>query len=226
MKNDNNAHCNITNIKQYIPNADVIFEIGAHDGRDIDLINSLWDSPTIHCFEPDPEPYKILKDYESKNVICNNVGLNYKTGTSLLYKIYNKHITDQATRNDFFKTAQSLYPINLNYHRYDNADQIDIQSIEVPVITINDYCSINNVLPNILLIDTQGSEYDILRGADNILSNNNLKGIILEWSEEELYVSQPLFKDIQEYLLKHNFVLKEKINLWSDIHGDAIFLRP
>jgi len=38
-----NSHCNITAIKKYISEANIIFEIGAHDGRDIDLINNLWD---------------------------------------------------------------------------------------------------------------------------------------------------------------------------------------
>ena len=229
-----NAHTNIQNLKAYIQKVNVVFEIGAHDGRDIQQINELWDMPIIHCFEPDPEPFEKLKTYASENILVNNVGLFHTTGMFTLYKIYDKNINEvldnkdleaQKERLDFYKTAQSLYPINTDYHRYDNTGRILMRPVEVPVITIDDYCNKINVVPDILLIDTQGSEYDILKGASNILQNSQVKGILLEWSEEDLYVNQPKFTAMKDYLAGFSFILKEKINLWSDVHGDAVFIR-
>lgn len=73
------------------------------------------------------------------------------------------------------------------------------------------------------MLDTQGSEYEILEGAKETLKNVN--GIILEWSSDELYEGMKQLSEIEKLLNSHGFVMKEKLDLWGDWHGDAIFIR-
>lgn len=216
---------NIAKVNRHISNANIVFEIGAYDGVDIQEINQLWNNPIIHCFEPDTEPFEILNTYASEKIICNNIGLFDKEDKITLYKVLNKNLSEaeQKNRSLWYKTAQSLYPINTNYHGYPK--DIGLQEVEINVSTIDNYCEKHNVIPNIILMDTQGSEYDILVGAQKILKNNNLKGIMLEWSTDTLYTGQKKLDDITTLLETAGFVLAEKINLWNTIHGDAIFIR-
>jgi hypothetical protein len=46
-----------------------------------------------------------------------------------------------------------------------------------------------------------------------------------EWSTKELYIGQKKLQDIIDLLTSYNFELVEKINLWQDFHGDAIFVK-
>lgn len=216
---------NITKIKYFIEKADTVFEIGAYDGVDVEEINQLWNNPTIHCFEPDPEPFQILNTYASEKIVCNNIGLFNKEGKTILYKVLNKNLSteEQKNRSLWYKTAQSLYPINTKYHGYPR--DIFLQEVEINVSTLDNYCEKYHIIPNIILMDTQGSEYDILVGAQNILKNSNLKGIMLEWSIDTLYTGQKKLNDITALLESTGFKLAQKIDLWNTIHGDAIFIR-
>jgi FkbM family methyltransferase len=58
--------------------------------------------------------------------------------------------------------------------------------------------------PDFLSIDTQGSEYDILLGAKELLKEHIL-GLVVEVEFKELYKDQHLFGDVGNLLLSHGF---------------------
>lgn len=207
-----------------------VFEIGAYDGVDISEIKSLFGEDChIHAFEPDFESFSILeKYYNSDTVFCNKIALSNFVGSTKFVKCYDPNINEdnQNSRDLWFKTNQSLRHNNmevLNQVRPGSLGNMIEKEYDVDVVTINEYCKINNVKPDILLMDTQGSEYEVLEGASDIL--DNVKVISTEWSSIQLYENQKLLSDIQNLLSKYGFELVEKINLWYDIHGDAIFCK-
>jgi FkbM family methyltransferase len=212
-------------IKSYIfDNCNIIFEIGAYDGVDIDEIKELFgNNCEVHAFEPDPECFSKLNVlYKNEKIICNNIALSNHIGTTKFIKCFDPNISDQSQRSLWHKTIQSL--------RYNSSDHSSMLSqtilekeIDVDVTTLYQYCTHNKVQPDILLIDTQGSEWEILDGAKNIL--DNVKAIMTEWSTKELYIGQKKLQDIIDLLTSYNFELVEKINLWQDFHGDAIFVK-
>ena len=75
---------------------------------------------------------------------------------------------------------------------------------------------------NLLVIDTQGAELKVLRGASNLLSQ--IDGIFVEVSHTPLYVGSCTFDDIVTFLRPHGFR-----PMWMEISqfqfGDAFFLR-
>lgn len=214
---------NMQKIIPYIANCNTIFEIGAYDGVDIDEIKEYFGNQCqIHAFEPDPECFSQLNNlYQKEGVICNNIALSNYIGKTKFIKCFDPEISDQSQRSLWHKTIQSLR-YNSSDHSLIKGSAIAEEEITVDVTTINHYCIHKNVKPDVLLIDTQGSEWEILDGSRNIL--NNVKIIMTEWSTRELYIGQKMLQDIVDILAGYNFELIEKINLWGDFHGDAIFV--
>ena len=60
-------------------------------------------------------------------------------------------------------------------------------------------------------IDTQGSEYEILKGGKNVI--NNSIGFEIEIEFKEIYLNQPLFNEVNQFLLSNNFILMDFLNL-------------
>ena len=77
-------------------------------------------------------------------------------------------------------------------------------------------------------LDTQGSEYEILKGGKNVI--NNSIGVEIEIEFKEIYLNQPLFSEVNQFLLSNNFTLLDFLNLtkWErDNHrnfGEIIFV--
>jgi FkbM family methyltransferase len=58
---------------------------------------------------------------------------------------------------------------------------------------------------DVLKVDVQGAELDVLRGAE--LSLRSVRALELEVEFQALYVGQPLFGDVDEFLRKRGFIL-------------------
>jgi FkbM family methyltransferase len=212
---------NINKALSYAKNVKCVFEIGAYDGVDIDEIETLLGpSCSIHAFEPDFESFSILKTLygDKQNIILNQIAISNIKGTTKFIKCLDPKVTNQADRSLWYKTNQSLRH-NTDFHRMDAVEQ----EYDVNVTTLDDYCRQNSICPDILLVDTQGSEWEIFDGSKSILTK--VQVILTEWSTKELYQNQKMLPDIVTLLQKYGFTLKEKINLWDDFHGDAIFVK-
>lgn len=76
-------------------------------------------------------------------------------------------------------------------------------------------------LYNYLVIDTQGSELQVLEGAVTSLSQFYI--VELECSNFELYKNAPLYSEIEAFLAFHGFA--PTTNLPKRFHGNVIFVR-
>ena len=87
------------------------------------------------------------------------------------------------------------------------------QQIEVVEQRKVETVSLNNFLPRVgvagvdfLELDTQGTELDILKGADQFLATS-VVGLQTEVAFSSIYTGQPLFGDVDEYLRGFGFTL-------------------
>lgn len=220
------AKSSIHLLKEYVNNKrKTIFEIGAYTGVDIPEIQNIFNNCEIYAFEPDPEAFNNLISLESKNVHCYNIALSNKIGFIEFNKYYDSTLqNNQSNRDEWFKTAQSLKDIS-KYHieATQTENKIKVSKINVFCDTLNNFCLNKNVFPEILLIDTQGSEYEILEASSDIL--NKVEIIVCEYSLCDFYDNQKHLPDIESFLNEKGFFLKEKIDLYKEIHGDAIFIK-
>lgn len=212
-------------IKDLVPESECILEIGAFDGVDIEIIKKLWgEHVDIHAFEPSPENFTSLKNFYSNvnNVTCNELALTYFDGTTDFYLSYDPRISNQKERGIWYKTVSSLRP-HTNRHKASQQYNIVEEKITVNCMKVDTYCEKNNLKPNLMFMDTQGSEYEILQGAKNTLKN--IQGIILEYSTEALYEGQYLLPQIIDFLDKEGFYEYKRFDLYAGIHGEVYFIK-
>ncbi|MCL5781985.1 MAG: FkbM family methyltransferase [Patescibacteria group bacterium] len=162
--------------------------------------------------------HEYAKDFSAdKRIKPFNIALSNNNGKSLFY-INDNHYTN------------SLMPINKNNGK-DTLSNITIDKIDVTTETIDSFCFRNGIDQiDILKIDVQGGELLVLEGAKDKLKNGEVTLIYTEVEFSPLYVNQPLFNDIEKYLLEFGFKLNkiyyEKNNVSGKfISGNAIFTK-
>jgi FkbM family methyltransferase len=90
----------------------------------------------------------------------------------------------------------------------DSSDDLHILStIDLPVVALDDYLPSAGVdTIDFIELDTQGSELDILEGAQNFLKCSVL-GLRVEVEFAQIYKQQPLFSDIDPFIRSQGFML-------------------
>ncbi|MEN9910280.1 MAG: hypothetical protein RLZZ540_3439 [Bacteroidota bacterium] len=160
---------------------DLFVDIGANVGHYSLLAAGICKAEVI-AIEPIPSTFIKLE----KNLNLNNL--------SQKVKIFNIGVGEQNAILNFTRNKDVMNSVALEY-------ETDIVSVEVK--KLDDVLIKNN--PTFLKIDVEGYEYFVLKGALNVLKNENLKYIIIE-----LNFSTSKFghtnEEIFSFLLSFDFV--------------------
>ncbi len=160
-----------------------VYDIGASDGVFSKALSDYLEPDTMyHLFEP--HEYKSIEKKFSHN--WHRVYLS-DSKKEVDYFIHNQF----SSGNSYYKELTGIFD--------------DIKPIKVSTTTLDSYVAENNLmLPNIIKIDTQGSELDILKGATKCLENADL--VILEVPILKYNDGAPNIVDIISYMHLNNFV--------------------
>ena len=191
-----------------------VLDIGAHKGETIELFYGSFNVNKIYSFEPNVNLFKFLKSikkYSTNNKIeIFNLGFGDKNEQKKL-NIFTD--TSSSTLNDinektlYFKRKKkfmSFFSRNKNF-------LLEKQTVQIR--NLSDFIfehSIDKI--DILKIDTEGYEYNILKG----LNNNNyakIKFIYFEHHYDLMIKKNYKFSDINNLLLKNKFKKKFKLRM-------------
>lgn len=145
----------------FLRDTDLFGDIGANIGAYTILASGVVKAKSVAA-EPVPATFKDLEynikinDIESL-VSCVNSGLGEVEGN--------------------LKFTKNLDTVN---HVVTEDDTSAIETIEIPVVTL-DELFVNNC-PVLLKIDVEGFELSVLKGGVNILANNKMRAIIIEFN--------------------------------------------
>lgn len=146
-------------------------------------------------FEPEQKEFERLSAAASANETFFNRALYSKPGEITLY-----HTRDPATT--------SIYPPNSRLIGQLVPDDIMLDVVareRIEATTLDRALQEADVdVLDFLKLDTQGSELDILRGAENTIESG-LFGIETEVEFAPIYLGQPLFADVSNYLREKGF---------------------
>lgn len=137
-------------------------DVGANHGEWTQQVIRLVPNRVVHAFEASPITFEFLKTKfdNEPGIVLNNVGLFSEEGTMNFYQ----GIDD---------TQSSL--VSSEKHR-------DSRIIEVNVSTLDNYCSVAGIQGiDLLKIDTEGADFEILKGAKHLLDKGNIKVIQFEY---------------------------------------------
>jgi len=186
-----------------------IIHVGAHEGQEYDDYNEYFykDIP-IHWFEPQKDIYELLK----KNLLdkTNNYFYNFALGSKNHELPIWKENANGGQSASFSKPEKHLevYP----HISFEMSDNLEIRTLD----------SLNIIGPNVLVIDVQGLELEVLKGADFTL--DKIDHVFCEINSDKLYEDSPTVGEINSLLSTKGFILLE--DWWtSGSWGDGYWSR-
>lgn len=136
-----------------LPESPIVFDIGAHKGDYTEFILSVLPNSDCYLFEANPYLFKDLTNKYN--------AFNYAVGSDCS----NKQFT---LCKDQFDELSSVYnrPV---------FEQFQTERVHVPGITVDVFCKAHNI-DNIsfLKIDTEGAEFDVLKGSESMLKKKKI----------------------------------------------------
>jgi len=160
-------------------------------------------------FEPDTrEADRLTVKYRKRSdeVFVEPVALSERVGTLTINFFRNRAMSSSAVR----------LPVSALFLDERRSEIDVVESVAVPTVTIDDYCRRHHLRADFLKLDTEGHEFEILKGAEEQLAGN-LLGVRSEVSFERIFEGQPLFGTVHEFLLDRGFFL---LNLDYDGRGE------
>ena len=193
-------------------NGSVVF-IGAHQGQEVNQLLR-WGFKKIYLFEPQEKFYKFLKKnfLSNKRIIIFNKALGNEIGEVEMY-LENEESSNNSASSSLLKPREHKvdYPdVNFDKHR----------TTKVKISKLDNFQFTD---PSILIMDTQGFEFEVLKGGEEFLKRSSLKYIILEYWQNEAYENVPSLHKLKEFLKNFSFV--PKIQTYDRTFGDILFVR-
>ena len=179
-------------------------------------------------FEPDPREYENLSSKVPNSHFVLNSALSEK----------NEEVEFNLCRK---QQVSSVYKPNMNtLNKFPEIERFEIvKKIKIKADTLDNQLEKNRIWNvDFIKIDAEGYELSILKGAQNALKQ--AIGLEIEVCFLPIRENQPLFHDINKFLLSQNFELFDlKRNYWRRtahpcyrdnrkgqmIHGDALYFR-
>jgi|WetSurSiteA1Bulk_404760.scaffolds.fasta_scaffold07640_2 FkbM family methyltransferase len=177
-------------------NIGTVIDVGSYRGSLIEVSQLLIPKAKIFAFEPIPESFTYIKKKyaKHKNIIVENVAIGNKRKPITFYK------------NSYLPGSSSLKVQAKLLNKYNIEQMKKYSRITLREETLDNYFSKIKLAKNVMLkIDTQGTEYYVLKGARKLLEKTAVVHIEA-WYYDEVYKKQILFDSIYRLLTKAGFI--------------------
>lgn len=195
-------------VKKYNPNIKGILHIGAHYGNEVYSYIE-HNVPKVVFFEPLENNFSVLLEnihnYTDK-VIAHKVALGNENGIATMF----------ISSND----AQSSSILNPKVHLEAHPEVSFIGTEEVELKKLDDYGYFDY---NFMVIDVQGYELEVLRGATDTLKN--IDYLYCEVNQDEVYEGNALIGDIDSFLETFSFKRVETEWWHTQVWGNAFYVK-
>lgn len=181
----------------------VLFDVGANIGSYSLELRKIFKKARVYSFEPNPNAYTMLKEnLQGRNCNCLNLGLGAEKQRKTLYTY------STETQSEHSSCYKEVF---LDVHKVEDHD---ILEINVLIDTLDEFCGEENVQQiDFLKIDTEGYEYEVLKGGVKMISEGRIN--IIQFEFNEMNVTSRVFlkdffhllNDYQIYRLRPNNLL-------------------
>ncbi len=161
-----------------------IFDVGAYNGEFAQMVSSIWPEANITCFEGLEDKVKKLNETIANDKI------------SIIEGLVGEKNTDNVK---FFKVESATSVLEENTP---NEFEVGFQKMHTLDQCIKDY---SLKIPQFLKIDTQGYEYNILKGFEENLSKVDV--VLAELNFIDIHKNVKLAHDVISLLQEHGLVI-------------------
>ncbi|MEI6480331.1 MAG: FkbM family methyltransferase [bacterium] len=169
----------------------IFFDVGSNTGYYSVSLKKQFPHSTIYSFEANINTFnKISKEALSSDIKFHNLGLASTPGIGSIYDYKENVGTEHA----------SIYKEVLTVIHHSK----EVEEIKFSRETLDNFCSkfkIDEI--DFLKIDTEGSEFDVLKGSEIMLRENKIKIIQFEFNETNVF-SKVFLKDYYDILSNYN----------------------
>ena len=165
-----------------------LVDVGAHDGEFASLLLERFPSARIYAFEPHPQTYERLERTVGARVGAENIAISDHVGELELWDYSASEGSPHASAyRDAIATLHHGEPV---MHR-------------VIVTTLDDWADARGLARiDFLKIDTEGSEFAALKGAQRLLGRRAIGVVQFEFNEMNVY-SRVFLSDFADLLPHH-----------------------
>ena len=199
-------------------NSPLCLDVGANQGQTIALFNVVFNDPDIYAFEPSQKIFRQLDaNYSSARVQVYNLALGSSPGEKEFINY------EDPCLSSFLRLEAS--PEN-------RFRQTSVRGHETVVVdTIDRFVSREKLgLIDLLKIDTQGYDFEVLKGASGALKNGLIQNVLVELNFIPMYEGQGSSTEILEFLSMHGLRLVDFYEKFREGRSlawcTALFHRP
>jgi len=193
---------------KYDLNISGIIHIGGHYGREIDKYKS-HNVNDIVLFEPLTSNFSVLNDI-AKNTEGNIIAHQVALGND------NRKVTMNISSNEAQSSSILTPKVHLTAHpevTFSGTEEVEMRKLDD--YDYQDY--------NMIVVDVQGYELEVLRGASQTLSN--IDYIYCEVNRDEVYEDNARVEEIDEFLSSYGFKRVETQWYYTGVWGDALYIK-
>jgi FkbM family methyltransferase len=206
---------NFLKIKIKLDRINLFLDVGAHHGETIDLFSKNFSIKKLISFEASPKSFKKLfsrKDFFKKRYKCTNIILENVALGSENKKVKIKEFVESSssTIQDIDQNSK-YYKKKFRFLNFIGTKKV-FEETEIDITKFKDYLEIkkiNNI--DFLKIDTEGYEYEIIKGMEKKLKD--VKLLYFEHHYDLMIKKNYTFFDISKILKDHNFRKIYKIKM-------------
>jgi FkbM family methyltransferase len=186
----------------------VVFDIGAHYGETIKLFLNNLKIQKIYSFEPSPYNYQVLKKNISKYQPNKVEIFNFGLGEKISKKYINQTVeSSSSTINKINKDSKYLKR-KLKILNIKDKDTF-YHKLPIEVSTLDTFIEKKNIQNiDLLKIDTEGYEFNVLKGLSNY--SHKIKLIYFEHHYDDMIIKDYKFGDINKLLKDKGFSMIKK----------------
>ena len=205
---------------KYFPRDSVktVFDVGSCHALEAIEAAKAFPNANVYSFEANPNTIPVIE----KNIRGRERNHLVPKAVTLHDGVVDFYPIDKAnTRTHFWDGNQGASSLLIANGEYDRETYAQYR-VEVPCTRLDTVCNENNISPDVIWMDLQGTELDALISLGDHL--DNVKLIHTELEVHAMYEDQCLLQDVEPWLEERGFVM-----LWGNrdaLYGtDFIFLR-
>lgn len=204
----------ISFVKSKVKKIETFIDIGAHHGESIKLFLKNFKILNIYSFEPSPESYINLiinSKYLLKKKKINFESYNLGLGSSEQKMYLNISLETSSSTINSINKKSNYYQKKIKFLGQANKDFFHKKE-EIKITTLDKVMLTKNCQSiDLIKIDTEGYEYEVLKGSVEALKKTKL--ILFEHHYDNMIIKNYTFKQINNFLIRNSFkkVFKAKM---------------